>query len=150
MEGGNDSCEASRAVIGRLYDLAEGEASILPSSEEWADIRRRGEAMFADDVEHVTRDGTLRGASRLFDDLEVQLRHSTIAFDVRRLLCADDGSVVAVVKIHRRSRQNPKDHMWVLAGAVYRVRGGLIVFIEGYADARRALEAVDLDPALIG
>ena len=62
---------------------------------------------------------------------------------------ADDGSVVAVFKFTRRSRSDPKNLAWNLAGNVFRVRRGKVVFFEGYPDARRALMAVGLDPELI-
>lgn len=149
MGAGYDSFEDSRAVVEQLYKLAGPEIAALPGSEELAELRRNGEALFADDVELVTRDGTLRGSWRFFDDLEVLLRNFTLSFEVRHLLGADDGSVVAVTKFMRRSRENPKGRLWNLAGIVYRVRDGKIVFCEGYPDARKALQAVGLDPALV-
>jgi ketosteroid isomerase-like protein len=148
MSADYDSFEESRAVIEKLFRLAEPELAALPGSEELDELRRRGESLFADDVEVVTRDGTLRGPWRIFDDFEVQLKSFTLSFELRHLFEAADGSVVAVVKFMRRSRENPKDHFWNLGGMVYGVRDGKIVFSEGYPNARKALEAVGLDPAL--
>jgi ketosteroid isomerase-like protein len=49
----------------------------------------------------------------------------------------------------RRARDNPDDHFWNRSAGVYRVRDGKIIFFEGYANARKACEAVSVDPALI-
>jgi hypothetical protein len=69
--------------------------------------------------------------------------------DLHHVLGADDGSVIGVAKFTRRLRESPKDRAWNLLGVVYRVRGGMVVFLEGYPDARQALQAVGLDPSLI-
>jgi ketosteroid isomerase-like protein len=112
-------------------------------------MRHEAESLFADDVELVTRDGTLHGPQRLFDDLETQLRHSMLSLDLRDVLGAEDGRVIGVTKFTRKSRQNPADHFWNLGGFVFGVRDGRIVFSEGYPNARRACEALGVDPALV-
>jgi hypothetical protein len=143
-----DSYEDSRAIVERLFLLAEGE-SPRPDTEEWAQLRREAEGLFADDLRLVTRDGVLSGPRRIFDDLGVQLRRFELTFDLRQVLSAPDGRVVAVSKFLRRSRDDPGERFWNLGGGVYGVREARIVFFEGYPNALRACEDVGVDPALI-
>ena len=148
MEAGYDSYDESRAVVERLFLLAEGE-SPPPDTDEWAQLRRAAESLFADDVQLVTRDGVLTGPRRIFDDLGVQLRHFELTFDLRQALPAPDGRLVAVTKFIRRSRSNPGERFWNLGGGVYGVRASKIVFFEGYPNAHRACENVGIDPSLV-
>jgi ketosteroid isomerase-like protein len=149
VNAGYDSYKESRALVERLFGIARGGLSVLPDSSEWAEMRREAESLFADDVQLATRDGTLYGPQRIFDDFAVQLKGYTLTLDLRQLFGSSDGSVVAVWKFTRMSRENPDDHFWNLAAAVYRVRAGKIVFFEGYPNARRACEKLGIDPALI-
>jgi hypothetical protein len=148
IEAGYDSYEDSRALIERLFLLAEGE-SPRPGTDAWGQLRATAESLFAPDVHLVTRDGVLSGPQRIFDDIGVQLRRFELTFDLRQVLPAPDGRVVAVSKMFRRSREDPAERLWNLGGGVYGVRRAKIVFFEGYPNARRACEELGIDPDLI-
>jgi hypothetical protein len=148
IEAAYDSYEESRALVERLFLLAEGE-SPAPDTEEWAKLRATAEALFAADLRLITRDGALSGPGRIFDDLAVQLGRFEVTFDLRQVLAAPDGRVVAVTKMFRRSRLDPAERLWNLSGGVYGARGGKFVFFEGYPSARAACEALGVDPDLV-
>jgi ketosteroid isomerase-like protein len=139
-----DSFEQARAPVERLYALGNELSSVGVDSERGSEIEEEVRGLFAEDLEHVTRDGVLRGPDHFLSEWRVQLRRFELAFEVE--LHDGDDAVVAVGEIVRRMRESPSDYLKVRSGALFRVRDGKIVFLEGYQDGRDALRAGGVRP----
>lgn len=144
-----DAFEAACEVIERLYELGQEGGDLDPELERdrLDAVIKEATALFSGDVELVTRDGTLHGAERFFSDWEVQTKDYRLRFEQVRYLDAGDGTVVAVSKMVRTARHGG-DYVTSWPASVYRVRGGKVVFFEGYPDGRKACDDLGLDPSL--
>jgi ketosteroid isomerase-like protein len=144
-----DSFGAAREVVERLFQLGQDSEDLDPERDR--DRRQalieKATALFSEDVENVTRDGTLYGAGRFFSDWEVQTKDFQVHFDQVKFLDAGEGRVVAVYRMVRSAREGD-DYMATWPAAVFRVRDGKIVFFEGYPDRNKALRDLGLDPSM--
>ena len=139
-----DSFEQARLPVERLYELGNELVGVELDSERGREIESEVRALFAEDLEHVTRDGVVRGPDRFLSDYRVQLSRFEISFaiDVREGV----DSVVVLITARRQMRDSPSDYLMVDSGAIFRIRDGRIVFMEGYPDGREALRAAGLEP----
>jgi ketosteroid isomerase-like protein len=149
VDEGYDRFEDAREVIERLFELGQESGDLDPEldRDRLDALIKEATALFSEDVELVTRDGTLYGPERFFSDWEVQTRDFRLRFEQLRFLDAGDGTVVAVSKVVRTARQSG-DYMTFWPAMVYRVRGGKVVFFEGYPDGSKAMRDLGLDPSL--
>ena len=104
------------------------------------------EAMLADDVEWVTRDGPGRGPEILRETWAPQLERFEVKFEVERVVDAGDGRVILVQKVDRLDPETGELELRAWPALVIRVRGGKVVFVEGYPDRRKAFTDLGLDP----
>jgi hypothetical protein len=58
---------------------------------------------------------------------------------------AGAGALVAMMEVERRERETGKVALQAWPAIVVRVKGGRVVFIEGYVDRRKALAALGVD-----
>ena len=144
-----DAFEDARPVVERLLELSQAGSDLDPvrDAEPLQALTEEATALFSEDVELVTRDGTLHGPQRVVSDWEVQTRDFRLRFEGLRFLDAGDGTVVAVYRLMRSAREGD-DYMTSWSAIVCRVRDGRIVFFEGYLDGSQALRDLGLDPAL--
>jgi ketosteroid isomerase-like protein len=149
VEEGYDRFEDARKVVERLYELGQESADLDPERDQdrFDALIKEATAHFSEDVELVTRDGTLHGPERFFSDWEVQTKDFRLRFEQLRFLDAGDGTVVVVSKMVRTAREGG-DYVTSWPATVYRVRGGKVVFFEGYPDAHKACSDLGLDPSL--
>lgn len=139
-----DSFEQARLPVERLYELGNELVGVGLDSGRGREIESEVRALFAEDLEHVTRDGVVRGPERFLSDYRVQLSRFDISFEIDVREGVD--SVVVLLTARRQMRDSPSDYLVVHSGAVFRVRDGRIVFMEGYPDGRDALRAAGLKP----
>lgn len=149
VEEGFDGFEDAREVIARLYELMHESSDLDPERDrDRLDVViEEASALFSEDVELVTRDGTLHGPERLIADWEVQTKDFRVRFEELRFLDAGDGTVVVASKMVRTARQGD-DYVTSWPASVFRLRGGKVVFFEGYPDGRKACTDLGLDPSL--
>ncbi len=149
VEQGYDRFDDAREVVERLYELGQEAGDLDPEldRDRLDALIKEATAFFSDDVELVTRDGTLYGPERFFSDWEVQTKDFRLRFEQPRFLDAGDGTVLVVSKMVRTARQGG-DYVSSWPATVYRVRGGKVVFFEGYPDGRKACSDLGLDPSL--
>ena len=149
MGEGYDSFEAAREVVERLFRLGQEAGDLDPERDRdrLQALIEEATALFSEDVENVTRDGTLYGTGRFFSDWEVQTKDFQVRLEQPKFLDAGEGRVVAVYRMVRRAREGD-DHMATWPAAVYRVRDGKIVFFEGYPDRNKAMRDLGLDPSM--
>jgi hypothetical protein len=139
-----DSFEQARLPVERLYQLGNELVGVRLDSARGREIESEVRALFAEDFEHVTRDGVVRGPERFLSDYRVQLSRFDISFEIDVREGVD--SVVVLLTARRQMRDSPSDYLVVYSGAVFRVRDGRIVFMEGYPDGRDALRAAGVKP----
>jgi ketosteroid isomerase-like protein len=104
------------------------------------------EAMLAEDVEWVTRDGPARGRHVLRDVWAPQLERFEVKFEVERIVDAGDGQVILVQRVDRLDRESGELELRAWPALVIRVENGMVVFVEGYPDRRKAFADLGLDP----
>jgi len=145
-EAAPDAFESACVPVRRLYELMVEASDVWPESERLNELESEGRSLFADDVENVTRYGVVRGPDHLMSEVRTQLEQFRMKFDVD-LREGRAGEVVALIDARREMREDPSNFLTVHSGAVYRVQGGRIVFLEGFPDGRDALRAGGLPPS---
>jgi len=145
----HDSFEAACEVVERLFRLGQDFEHLDPERDR--DRRQaliaEATALFSEDVENVTRDGTLYGTGRFFSDWEVQTKDFQVRLEQLKFLDAGEGRVVVVYRMVRTAREGD-DYMATWPAVVFRVRDGKIVFFEGYPDRNKAMRDLGLDPSM--
>jgi ketosteroid isomerase-like protein len=146
---GYDGFDDARTVVEHLLELSQTAADLDPErdADRLQILIGEATALFSEDVELVTRDGTLHGPQRVLSDWVVQTKDFRLRFESLRFLDAGDGTVLAVYKLVRTAREGA-DYMTAWPALVCRVRDGRIVFFEGYTNQSKALRDLGLDPAL--
>jgi hypothetical protein len=96
-------------------------------------------AYIDDEAEHVTRDGTFRGSDRWYDDLAVQTAEWRVEVEVEEIIDAGGGAIVLLNKVRRIEKETGRVGFKAWPANVVRVHNGKFVFLEGYADRRKAL-----------
>jgi ketosteroid isomerase-like protein len=104
------------------------------------------EALFAEDVEWITRDGPARGPKVLRDIWAPQLERFDVKFEVERIVDAGDCRVILVQKVDRRDPETGEVELRAWPALVIRVQDGKVVFVEGYPDRRKAFTDLGLEP----
>ncbi|HZA90657.1 MAG TPA: nuclear transport factor 2 family protein [Solirubrobacterales bacterium] len=138
-----DSFEQARLPVERPYELGNELVGVGLDSGRGREIESEVRALFAEDLEHVTRDGVVRGPEHFLSDYRVQLSRFDISFEIDVREGVDS---VVVLLTARRQMRDSSDYLVVYSGAVFRVRDGRIVFMEGYPDGRDALRAAGVKP----
>jgi ketosteroid isomerase-like protein len=133
MEGAT-SFEEARAVV-----EAAGEALNRADLEAF-------EALLADDVEYVMRDGVDHGPQSVVDFWRPQFERFKVELAPERIIDAGDGTVLVLQTVTRRNLQTGEVELRAWPAAVFRVREGKIVFLEGYGDRRKAFTDLGLEP----
>lgn len=126
--GPHDGLDAARAVV------AAGLEAMNSGDVEAA------MACVAEDLEHVTRDGVVRGPARLNGELSTQLQRWKIDYELEELVDAGDGALVALLEVERRDRESDRLDWKAWPAIVLRVKDDRVVFLEGYVDRRKALD----------
>jgi len=130
--GPHDGFEASKAVVDAgIAALAGGDFEAIRN-------------LAATDVEHVTRDGVFHGPERLISEFAPQLERWLISFYLGELVDAGDGALIAMLEVERRNRESGEVVLKAWPAIVTRIDGGKVVFLEGYVNRRKALEALGL------
>ncbi len=95
------------------------------------------------EIEFVTREGRLSGreAFRTWVQgfVEATERSFVAEFELKEVLEADDGAIVALLEVRRRSRDSEEEYLTAWPANVWRFRDGQAVFFEGYGDRGKAL-----------
>lgn len=150
MGGGYDGFEDAKRPVLRWYELALEANAAVGDPARLQSVRDEASRLFADDCEYVTRRGTFRGPDKFISQWEAQLERYAISWEPHppRLFDAGD-AVVTVARLVRRVRGDPSRYLdEPMAAAIFRVRNGVLVYIDTFLDARDAFEAAGLDPAL--
>ena len=104
------------------------------------------EELVDEDLEYVTRDGPGRGR-RIFRDVwEPQLSRFDIDFVVERVVDVGDGRFILLQQVDRKDPKTGEVELRMWPAIVGRVRGGKLVFMEGYPDRRKAFTDLGLEP----
>ena len=133
MEGAAKFEEAERVVREVTRALNRGDLDTAVS-------------MLDDDVEWVTRDGSVRGPQLFRDIWAPQLARFDVKFEIERIVDAGDGTVIVVQKVDRRDPETGDLELRAWPALVIRVENGKVVFIEGYPDRRKAFTDLGLEP----
>ena len=133
MEGAAKFEEAERVVREVTRALNRGDLDTAVS-------------MLDDDVEWVTRDGSVRGPQLFRDIWTPQLARFDVNFEIERIVDAGDGTVIVVQKVDRRDPETGDLELRAWPALVIRVENGKVVFIEGYPDRRKAFTDLGLEP----
>jgi ketosteroid isomerase-like protein len=100
----------------------------------------------AEDVEYVTRDGPGRGREAFRDVWAPQLDRFHINVEVEEIVDAGNGQVIVVQKVDRLDPETEQLELRAWPAVVVRVKGGKVVFYEGYQDRRKAFSDLGLEP----
>ncbi len=132
--GPHDDLDAAKAiVVAGLEAMGRGD---LDSCRD----------LVNDEVEHITRDGALRGPGRLLDELSTQLERWRIDYELKELIDAGDGALIALVDVKRFDRAAGKLEWKAWPAFVVRILDGKVVFFEGYVDRRKAISTLRKTP----
>jgi ketosteroid isomerase-like protein len=126
--GPHDDFETAKKVIRAAY------ASFTVDQ----DIEETCRRYVSDDLEWVTRDGTLHGVETFLERTKVQLQNWTIETEVEDIVDAGEGALIVTMRIVRRDKETGEVAWKAWPGLVLRVHEGKIVFNEGYVDRRKA------------
>ena len=102
--------------------------------------------VLAEDMEHVTREGTKRGPDRLIEFWGLQLEQFNVGFELEDVVDAGDGRAIMLQTVTRRNPESGQVEMTAWPAAVIRVQNGRVVFLEGYQDRRQAFIDCGLEP----
>ena len=103
------------------------------------------EAYVSDDLEYVTRDGTFRGADQWKSENAVQSSRWRLENELKDVIDAGDGALIVLSEFRRVDRESGEVAWKTWPAMVMRVHEGKCVFLEGYIDSRRALEAFGIE-----
>ena len=104
------------------------------------------EALLADDVEYVMRDGVDHGPQSVVDFWRPQFERFKIELAPEKIIDAGDGTVLVLQTVTRRDRETGEVQLRAWPAAVFRVRDGRITFVEGYGDRRKAFTDLGIEP----
>ena len=104
------------------------------------------EALLADDIEYVRRDGVDHGPKGVVDFWRPQFERFKVELEAEKLIDAGQGTVLVLQTVTRRDRASGEVELRAWPAAVFRVRDGRITFLEGYGDRRKAFADLGLDP----
>lgn len=128
--GPHDSFEVAKAVI------EEGTAALARG--DWELVRKLADER----VEHVTRDGVVPGPERLIAELAPQLERWLISFYLQEVIDGGDGALILLLEVERRNRVTGEAALKAWPAIVVRIHEGRVVFLEGYVNRAKALEAL--------
>jgi ketosteroid isomerase-like protein len=133
--GPHDSFEIAKEVIdSTLAAVARG---------DFDEVR----ANVDPEIEHVTRNGTVRGPDRFVEEFGPQLERWAMSFYLEDLHDAGEGALIALLEVERRDRESGKVEWKAWPAIVIRVSGGKVVFLEGYVSRPKAFAALSPRPS---